>query len=177
MRPDLGKYNRVDVHLQYRLRDDVGPRKSAQQLLTLALAGNPEVMKLMSKTWSSSESAPPVDTPSEARRARSTLPDHVTVWHGRAARIVSPTIVILPPAPPGGWRGVDVVTLELVHPMERQGFMFGSVTVIASLSDERLERAASVMPATGPPRPYRLGRRLEDGDVLVLDLVNERWGR
>lgn len=187
MLPDLSKYERVDVHLQYRLRDDVGPRKSEQEMLALAIAGNPELMKFMSSMWSapqspSEPSTPPVSdglpevvdmsvpTSGEGIPERPTLPDHVTVWHGRPARIVSPTIIILPPAPPGGWRGVDYVGLELAHPMERHGSMFGSMTEIAGLSGETLERAASVMPAAGPPRPYRLGQRLDEGDVLVLDL-------
>ena len=52
--------------------------------------------------------------------------------------------------------------------------MYGSVAAIAALNGERLERASSVMAAAGSPRAYRLGQRLEEGDVLVLDLVNER---
>lgn len=54
--------------------------------------------------------------------------------------------------------------------------MGGSVTEISALVDERLSRAASDMAAAGPPRAYRLGQRLEESDVLVIDLVNEPWG-
>ncbi len=189
--PSLSEYERIDVQLLYRLRDDVGPRKSEQELLALALAGNPAALKFMSSMSSSpeppsEEGSPPVSderpevvdlslaTSHEGGAPPSAWPDHLTVWRGSAARIVAPTLIVLPPAPPFGWGGVDVVTLEFHQPIQVRFGMYGSGTVIAALSGEKLERAASVMAAAGSPRPYRLGQRLEEGDVLVLDLDDER---
>lgn len=197
MRPDLSKYKTVRVHLQYRLREDVGPPQSEQELFVLALrraeAHNPGLTDWLNKLWSPRKPGDPLPPPlsvphnpnapsdditfdAEGYPVTPPLPGYVTTWAGRAARIVPPTKLVLPPVPEGGWRGVDTVGLLMEHPPIHVAGGISSMSTVSGLSGKKLERATTVAPAAGGvPRPYHLGEPLAEGDVLVLDLAHEQW--